>query len=73
MPVVDISLQCNGNQLLFVCQNQCRKHNQSDEELCGIGLENVKRRLALLYSGKHELAIFDEESAFRVELKIILS
>lgn len=73
LPVVDISLQCSGNQLLFTCQNQCRKHTQSDEEYCGIGLENVKRRLALLYPGKHELAIFDDASAFRVELKIILS
>lgn len=73
LPVVDLSLQCNGNQLLFACQNQCRKHKQSNEELCGIGLENVKRRLTLLYPGKHELVIFDEASSFRVELKIKLS
>ncbi|MFO7368770.1 MAG: histidine kinase [Bacteroidales bacterium] len=73
LPVVDISLECNGNRLLFTCENQCKKGRQSDEELCGIGLENVKRRLTLIYPGKHELFIFDEESSFRVELKIKLS
>ncbi len=70
LPVVDISLQCNDNRLLFTCQNQCRTERPSDEELCGIGLENVKRRLTLLYPEKHELVIFDDESSFRVELTI---
>ncbi|MBN1143326.1 MAG: histidine kinase, partial [Bacteroidales bacterium] len=73
LPVVDISLQCSNNRLLFTCQNQCRKGRQSDEESCGIGLENVKRRLTLLYPGQHELFIFDDESSFSVDLKIRLS
>ena len=36
----------------------------------GIGLNNVKRRLELLYPGKHELKIDDMESVYHVDLKL---
>ena len=38
----------------------------------GIGIENVQKRLALLYPGKHELVITDEEEVFIVNLKVEL-
>jgi sensor histidine kinase YesM len=34
----------------------------------GIGISNVRKRLALLYPGKHELSITDEEDVFIVNL-----
>lgn len=36
----------------------------------GLGLHNIRRRLALLYPGRHEMEIFDEEMRFVVELEI---
>jgi sensor histidine kinase YesM len=36
----------------------------------GIGLKNVKRRLELLYNGKHELQIREDDHLFKVDLKI---
>ncbi|MCK4922544.1 MAG: sensor histidine kinase [Bacteroidales bacterium] len=36
----------------------------------GIGIENVKRRLELIYPGNHEFHIFDEADRFVVEIKI---
>lgn len=39
----------------------------------GIGLENVKRRLQLLYPKKHELNIEDKPNSFRVLLNIQLN
>ncbi|HEV8506392.1 MAG TPA: histidine kinase [Chitinophagaceae bacterium] len=39
----------------------------------GIGVQNVKRRLAFLYPGKHELKTSDEESFFVVSLLVELN
>jgi len=33
-------------------------------------LKNVKRRLELLYNGKHELQIKEDDHLFKIELKI---
>ncbi|MFT3823061.1 MAG: histidine kinase [Chitinophagaceae bacterium] len=40
------------------------------EKKGGIGLENLKRRLQLLYPGKHEFKILQEENSFLAELKL---
>lgn len=40
------------------------------KEYKGIGLDNVKKRLEMIYSDRHELSIVDKEDAFKVELKI---
>jgi hypothetical protein len=39
----------------------------------GLGLKNVKKRLALLYTRRHELQIIDESSSYTVWLKVVLS
>jgi hypothetical protein len=38
----------------------------------GIGLENLRRRLALLYPGKHELEVTKEPERFTITLKLAL-
>jgi two-component system LytT family sensor kinase len=38
----------------------------------GIGLQNVQRRLALIYPGKHNLAIRDADGTFEVKLSLAL-
>jgi two-component system, LytTR family, sensor kinase len=38
----------------------------------GLGLKNVKKRLELLYPGKHELHIMDDPSSYTIWLKINL-
>jgi two-component system LytT family sensor kinase len=42
----------------------------SKDALGGIGVENVRKRLALLYPGQHELTIANSPEQFRVELNI---
>ena len=42
------------------------------DEKSGIGLENVKRRLALVYPGNHSLKIDDADGKYNVKLEIDL-
>jgi two-component system LytT family sensor kinase len=39
----------------------------------GIGLKNVKRRLQLLYPGKHSLEVKEKEDEFKIELRLNLN
>lgn len=69
---IDIAISVAGERsILFTCENTdygfIRKMDDVDG---GIGLENVKRRLELVYPGKYDLAIKKEEDKYAVALKI---
>jgi LytS/YehU family sensor histidine kinase len=38
----------------------------------GIGLYNVKKRLQLLYPGRHQLQIYSTEDSFNVSMQLLL-
>jgi len=68
---VEIKLKTTPQELLFSVNNNYDKEERPEGG--GNGLENVKRRLALLYpDGQHELDILDHDPTFGVSLKIIL-
>lgn len=52
------------------CNNQNRKKNTN---IGGIGLENVKKRLNLLYPDSHSLCIDSQYNTYKVSLKIQLN
>jgi len=52
------------------CVTNSLPAEQVPEKQNGIGLENLKRRLELLYPGKHELLIKKEKSNFQAILKL---
>lgn len=58
-----------NNKLHFYLHNF--KNQRMKDTASGIGIENVKKRLEILYPKKHELNIKDLESEFIVDLKII--
>ena len=69
---VKVELYLTGNVFTFTAENS--KENQQTTEIHGgIGLTNVKRRLELLYPGKHELKIEETENKFAVQLNLYLS
>jgi two-component system, LytTR family, sensor kinase len=69
---IDIAMQTENNRILFVCRNSVTSGTVAspEENHSGIGLENVKKRLKLLFAGKHELKITKTENEFEVDLKI---
>ena len=71
-PVIDIKLECSESAISFRCSNYYSLENTTIERTGGVGLENVTRRLELLYKGKHKLNISKEDRIFKVELRIEL-
>ena len=68
---ISISLAANNNKIIFNCTNPVNDAGaMKQDEYGGIGLENVKRRLSLLYPGKHILAITDTGNTFTVNLEL---
>lgn len=70
--IVSVAVDQNG-KLTFTCQNNHKPTVNQQNEKRGIGLENVKKRLNLLYPNKHELSIDDTGDDFFVSLKIQLN
>lgn len=63
-----LSLQTDGKHTSFYCQN--KKNVNRKDMTGGIGLQNVKRRLELLFPGKHRLSVMDGPVLFIVKLEI---
>jgi LytS/YehU family sensor histidine kinase len=73
LPAITIKLKCDKTLLLFKCENKFSVTDTNNIHSGGIGLENVKRRLTLIYPKKHILNIIKESNIFAVELKIYLN
>jgi two-component system LytT family sensor kinase len=55
---IEVSLDVSASgRLQFHCQNSFREDSNVEELSKGIGLANVRKRLELLYPGKHELKV----------------
>ena len=66
---MNISLSAESSEFNFSIENS-KASNKINGKPHGIGLENAKRRLTLLYPESHELKIFDEQETFLVVLKL---
>ncbi|GGI22201.1 sensor histidine kinase [Pedobacter mendelii] len=71
---IKITLQTKEQTLYFDVHNSIHLKADNDPEKLksGIGLENVKQRLALLYFGKHELIIRESAKEFFIHLTLQL-
>jgi len=70
---IDIAIVISGKQVLFACENKNYSFvKKMDDNASGIGLENVKRRLELVYPGKYDLLIKSDAGKYAVILKINL-
>jgi sensor histidine kinase YesM len=71
---IRITLQTKDNTLFFDVHNSIHLKADNDPEKLksGIGLQNVKQRLALLYPDKHELLIRESAKEFFIHLTLHL-
>lgn len=71
---IKITMEVKDNTLYFDVYNSKHPKSETDPERdkSGIGLENVKQRLQMLYPGKHELIIRETTKDFVVHLTLTL-
>ncbi len=66
---INISFANDAQHLFFEISNSIPK-NQKEQEVGGIGIENSRKRLNLLYANNYDLNIKHSEDVFTVSLKI---
>lgn len=68
---ITLDINVNDTELAFKLVNG--KNGNKDFSRQGIGLQNVKKRLSLLYPDSHDLRISDNEDSFVVSLTLMLN
>jgi len=66
-----IRLEISNRSINFHIENSKPGSSSKVSIPGGIGLENLKRRLAILYENKYTLEIFDKEDIYTVQLNLI--
>ena len=69
---VKIEINVDKDQIQFKCVN-IMGVRKADKDSSGIGLQNTKERLELLYPNKHKLVVEEKDSRFIVNLMLKLS
>lgn len=69
---IDLSITTEGT-LKFLCKNTFQKESNTSSLSQGIGLQNVKKRLDLIYPDQYQLDISNTEMEFRVQLELQLN
>jgi two-component system, LytTR family, sensor kinase len=71
-PYINISIQMKDNVLILNVANSIPAVKKETSNGEGIGLNNIRRRLELIYPDQHELSFAESEDKFEVMLKLNL-
>ncbi|MEL6535995.1 MAG: histidine kinase [Bacteroidota bacterium] len=71
---VHLKLVCQENQLVFTGKNSRWPElaKSSPKESSGIGMENVRQRIQLMYPNQHQLEVNQTETEFHISLSLTL-
>ena len=67
---ININLDIEHEKFIFKCENSYNQNTQRAHEHSGLGIELIKKRLALLYPGKHKLTITNNNELYKVALSL---
>lgn len=71
IPWIKLSIERKNDKLRFTAENsRPLNHKQVENGNGGIGLDNLKKRLNLLYLNKYELQVLSEDRFYKVDLCI---
>nr|WP_321408170.1 sensor histidine kinase [uncultured Carboxylicivirga sp.] len=69
---ISVKLHLHQDNLTFICSNTIGSIHKTIDKVGGVGLENTKRRLEMLYAGNYKLSITQKELTYTVKLTITL-
>lgn len=69
---VEMQLSADDQKLVFQVDNSKKNGLAGHQQTGGLGLQNIRQRLALLYPGRHQLRIDNQPDAYHVRLEIKL-
>ncbi|TVZ27945.1 histidine kinase [Gillisia sp. Hel_I_86] len=67
---INISIVSNTNEISFKIENSKPERPMNKDDVGGIGINNVKKRLSILYPETHTLLITDTAEVYKVELQL---
>lgn len=67
---IDISLVQNGDELVFCCDNTNYPKDDADRSGSGIGLENTRRRLGLMYPDRYTWEQSLNDNIYHVQITV---
>jgi len=67
---INIQICISGNALLMSVSNAINRDEK--DSASGIGLTNIKRRLALIYPNMHQLDVSEDSETYKISLTIPL-
>ncbi|MBT1707695.1 histidine kinase [Fulvivirgaceae bacterium PWU5] len=70
---IKVSIRVSGNECTYTVENSNHAVTASEHGKSGIGLQNVQRRLALSYPGRHTLTTEKSADRYTLTLKITLA
>ena len=71
-PWINLTVELKDTRLVMKLMNGKTPMKQNNNSKTGIGIGNVSQRLELLYSGKYDLQIKEDEEVFVVDLQVEL-
>jgi len=67
---INIRFDIEPESLVFKCENCFNQKPQTESKHSGLGSEMIKKRLSLLFPGKHKLTITNKDELYKVELSL---
>lgn len=67
---VKIDMGMDGRDLVFSCENSITERHAENYSGSGVGLENIRRRLELLYPSSHSYLQYTEDGIYIVIVRI---
>jgi sensor histidine kinase YesM len=72
-PWINLKIELQDSSLVMKLMNGKKTAQDANNDKEGIGMQSVKKRLELLYAGKYDLQINEDEEVFIVNLRLELT